>query len=113
MRQQHAFRVARAARRVLNEGGIRRPRCAGQCPGRDFTKLFDRDDVLERGHCSAEQPRNALRSGERDQHSRAGVPEDPALPVRILLDLVRPGGWINWDRIAALGVYANGVLWRR
>jgi hypothetical protein len=60
-----------------------------------LTQTFEGRDVLEGWDCAAQEPGDAQRFFECHQHASAGIPEDDALAVCVLFDLVRPKGRVD------------------
>ena len=95
MREQDALRIARAARGVLNERRIARSPLRPQIGDRPLSETVERRDVLEGRNRGAQQRGDPERLRECHQDPRGGIPEDDALAVCVLFDLVRPDGRIN------------------
>jgi hypothetical protein len=98
MREEDAFWVAGTAGGVLDEGRIARLPSHRRFAWSGFTEAVDRRDVLERWHRSAQQLGDSQGLRECHEHTRARIPEDAALPMRVFFDLVRPEWWIHRHR---------------
>ena len=96
--EEHALGGARAARGVLDEGGIaaspfrRRARPAAR------DELVDRHHLAQRGHGRAQDGGHAPRPRHRDQGAHPGVGEDGGLPARVLLQPVEARGRVDRHR---------------
>ena len=79
----------------LNKRRIVRSPLRRQVGCRPVIETLDRRDVLEGRNRSAQYLSDPERLRECHQHPRAGIPEDDALAVCVVFDLVWPEGRIN------------------
>ena len=101
LRKDHAFRVARAARSVLNKCRIRW--FAGHPQRRlpVFGKRLDRRNVGQARNAELQNPRYMLGGGEADQEADSGVAQDVRLPVDVLLNFIRACRGVDGNRNAS------------
>ena len=100
MAEHHSLRIARAARRVLDEsrvGGAARREPATERRSALLSERLHRGHIHQARNVRPHDPSDALDLIEADQESDLGVAQDRDLPPNVLFNLVGPRRRIDGD----------------
>ena len=101
MAQHHTLGIAGAARGVLQERGVARPRCCRRKRGHRRRHRVDGEHVAQAGHLQLEEAGGAFGLGLGDQNRGQAVVEDAHVAAQVFLDLAHACRWIHRNRNAA------------